>query len=58
MKQPKKPTLAQKQTMTKVGLKWKTWNVVSEDNNSIVLISKKSGKRRVIVKQGENSGIL
>lgn len=58
MKQPKKPTLAQKKAMTKVGLKWKTWNVASEDKCSIVLISKKSGKRKVIWKQGEKGGIL
>lgn len=50
MKQPKKPTLAQKKIMTGAGLNWKTWNVVYEDNVSLTLISKKSGKRKIILK--------
>ena len=58
MKQPKKPTLVQKKAMTEAGLHWKTWNVASEDKISLVLISKKSGKRKVIFKQGESSDIL
>ena len=50
MKQPKKPTLAQKKLMTNAGLNWKTWNVHEEDNLSLVMVSKKSGTRRVIYK--------
>jgi len=50
MKQPKKPTLAQKKIIKAAGLDWKTWNVADEDNISMTLISKKSGQRRVIFK--------
>ena len=46
----KKPTLAQKKLMKAHGLDWKTWNVVEEDNLSTTLISKKSGRRRVLRK--------
>lgn len=46
----KKPTLEQKKIMTKAGLDWHTWNVADEDNVSLTLISKKSGRRRVILK--------
>lgn len=45
-----KPTLEQKKIMTKAGLDWHTWNVAGEDNVSLTLISKKSGRRRVILK--------
>lgn len=45
-----KPTLAQKKLMKANGLDWKTWNVAHEDNLSLTLISKKSGRRRVILK--------
>lgn len=47
----KKPTLAQKKLMTANGLDWKTWNVQSEDEETLVLISKKSGRKRTIYKQ-------
>lgn len=50
MKQPKKPTLAQKKIMASAGLEWKTWNVAEENENQLVLISKKSGRKRVIEK--------
>lgn len=50
MKQPKKPTLAQKRFMTESGLDWKTWNVAEETDDAMVLISKKSGRRRIIKK--------
>lgn len=45
-----KPTLAQKKIISAAGLDWKTWNVANEDNISLTLISKRSGKRRVILK--------
>lgn len=45
-----KPTLAQKKLMKAHGLDWNTWNVEKEDDTSIVLISKKSGRRRVLRK--------
>ena len=47
----KKPTLAQKKLMKVNGLDWNTWNVVKEDDSSMTLISKKSGRRRVLHKQ-------
>ena len=50
MKQPKKPNLRQKKAISAVGLDWKTWSVLEEDNLSITLISKKSGRRRAILK--------
>ena len=46
----KKPTLAQKKLMKEHGLDWRTWNVAEEDNLSITLISKKSGRKRVLLK--------
>lgn len=50
MKQPKKPTLAQKKIIAAAGLDWKNWSVLEEDNISLALISKKSGRRRVLLK--------
>ncbi len=50
MKQPKAPTLSQKKIMSDAGLKWKNWSVLSEDNISLTVISKNSGRRRVILK--------
>ena len=46
----KRPTLAQKKLIEAAGLKWETWNVVSEDEKSLVLMSKKSKKKRTINK--------
>lgn len=46
----KKPTLAQKKLMKSNGLDWNTWNVVKEDDSSMTLISKKSGRKRTIYK--------
>ena len=50
MKNPKKPTRAQKKIMVGAGLDWHTWLVVEEDNISLTLISKKSGRRKVVLK--------
>lgn len=50
MKQPKKPTLAQKKIMRKEGLDWKDWNVAQEDNLSITVVEKKTGKRKCLLK--------
>ena len=50
MKQPKAPTLAQKKLIAGAGLKWKNWSVVDEDNPSLTIINKGSGRRRVILK--------
>ena len=50
MKNPRKPTRAQKKIITETGLDWHTWLVIEEDNTSLKLISKKSGMRKVIAK--------
>lgn len=50
MKQPKAPTLVQKKLIASAGLKWKNWSVVHEDNMAITVMSKASGRRRVILK--------
>lgn len=50
MKQPKKPTLEQKKAIRAAGLDWKTWNVIEENKLSLILISKKSGRKKVVVK--------
>ena len=46
----KKPPLAQKKIIKAAGLYWNTWNVADEDRTSITLISKKSGRRKVLLK--------
>lgn len=46
----KKPTLAQKKLMKLHGLDWETWNVLKEDADTMVLVSKKSGRKRTIYK--------
>lgn len=50
MKQPKKPTLRQKQIMDENGLNWRTWNVVEEDKQTLTVLSKRSASRRVLQK--------
>lgn len=49
-KRVKNPTRAQKIIMAAAGLDWKNWNVLEEDNLSITVISKKAGRRRVLLK--------
>ena len=46
--EPKKPTLEQKKAIKEAGLDPKTWNVGNVDNISMTLISKKSGRKKVI----------
>ena len=46
----KNPTRAQKESIAAAGLDWRNWNVLEEDDNSITVISKRSGRRRVIPK--------
>lgn len=50
MKQPKKPTRANKELMNKRGLVPDNWMVVSESKTELVVISKRSNKRRSLVK--------
>ncbi|MBQ7067019.1 MAG: hypothetical protein IJN92_09405 [Lachnospiraceae bacterium] len=46
----KKPTREQKKIIVAAGLDWHTWNVTGEDNISLDLISKKSNRRRSVLK--------
>ncbi len=50
MKQPKKPTRAQKEFMSKNRLVADNWMVVSDDREALVVISKRSSKMRVLKK--------
>lgn len=50
MKNPKKPTRAQKKIISTAGLDWHTWLVTNEDSSTLTLISKKSGMKKVIHK--------
>ena len=50
MKNPRKPMRAQKKIITEAGLDWHTWLVIEENNTSLKLISKKSGRKKVILK--------
>ena len=45
-----RPTLSQKKLIEAASLKWKNWNVVSEDEKSLVLMNKKSKNERKINK--------
>lgn len=49
-KRLKNPTRAQKESISAAGLDWRNWQVLEEDENSITVISKRSGRRRVIPK--------
>ncbi len=49
MKQPRKPFLEEKKQIVAAGLDWKNWSVLERDNNSITLVNKKSGRKRVIL---------
>lgn len=50
MKQPRKPTRANKELMSKYKLIWANWMVQSETKEELVVISKRSGARRVLKK--------
>ena len=50
MKQPKKPILAQKKILQSKGLDWKNWSVAQDRADKLIVINKKSGKRRGLVK--------
>lgn len=50
MKQPKKPTLAQKKNIAAAGYRWENWSVAGEDKTSLTIVSKKARKRKVIWK--------
>ncbi len=42
-------TMAQKRKITAAGLRWENWRVSYEDNISMGLVSRQSGKRREIL---------
>lgn len=46
----RKPTRAHKISMAEAGLDWRTWLVADEDSIFLRLVSKKSGRRKVIWK--------
>lgn len=48
-KMPKRPTRKQKELISKEGYVPKNWLVLDQDNNSIVIINKKSNRRKVIL---------
>ena len=50
MKQPKKPTRANKELMVKNNLVPDNWAVVSESKTELEVISKRTGKRRTLKK--------
>lgn len=43
-----KPTYEQKKKIAAAGLRWENWLVKEEDNISLALVNKQSGKIRVI----------
>lgn len=43
-----KPTLEQKKKIAEAGLRWENWLVKEEDNISLALVNKQSGKIKVI----------
>lgn len=51
MKHAKKPTLAQKITITKFGLKWINWLVLEETEDKLVVQNKISKKIRELKKR-------
>ena len=46
----KKPTLRQKKILKENGLKWENWLVKGEDNNTLVVVNRESGRKRVLLK--------
>lgn len=47
---PRVPTREEKKQIAKAGLDWKNWLVTEQDNISFTVLSKKSGRKRVILK--------
>ena len=50
MKQPKKPTRAQKEILSKNKLRPDNWMVLEEDKYQTVFINKRGNRRRTITK--------
>ena len=51
LKQPKKPTRAQKEILSKNKLKPENWMMLEEDKYQIVFISKRGNRRRIILNE-------
>jgi len=47
---PERPTLAQKKLISRCGLVAENWLVLSENDSSVVILSKHSGQRRILKK--------
>lgn len=45
-----KPTREQKKIIVENKLDWHNWLVTGEDNNTLILINKTSGRKRAILK--------
>ena len=50
MKQPKRPTRDNKVLMSKNNLNAENWMVLSENKAELILISKRTGRRRTLTK--------
>lgn len=50
MKQPSKPTRAQKEIISKHGLIPNNWNVIFESKTDLEIVSRRSGQKRVLSK--------
>lgn len=50
MKQAKRPTLAQKKVIASNRLDWKTWSVIRDGKDDLMIRSKRSGQIRTIKK--------
>ena len=50
MKQPKNPTRRQKAIAASSGLDWHIWSVREEDEEKLVLVNKRTGRRRTVIK--------
>ena len=50
MKQPRKPTRAQKELMSEHGLRSGNWMVLTDNRAEMQIVSRRSGQRRAIRK--------
>lgn len=50
MKQPKKPTLAQKKLIVAAGLNWRNWAVADDLEDRLILANKMTKKKRTVKK--------
>lgn len=50
IKRLRKPTRKQKLLIEASGLNWENWNVLDEDKISLSVVSKNSGRKRILLK--------